>query len=160
MSYGPNNPDPMNPYGPGSDMSGIGRDYALTKVKGPAIAMLVTAALAIVLQIGGLLYSLAVGNAPPQVPPDADPQVAKIMEAVQQFSGPVGMVMGLVSIVIAVVIVVGALKMMKLESYGLAMTSAILSLLPCNCPCCLLSMPFGIWAIMALNDTGVKTSFR
>jgi hypothetical protein len=164
MSYGPSSPDPMNPYQSslpgGAGMGGPGNPMALAKVKGPATALLVTAVVGIILQVLGLIYSLVAGNAQPQLPPGADPQQVQLMQNIAVFSGTVGMVLGVISIVIGVVIILGALKMMKLERYGLAMTSAVLALIPCISPCCLLGLPFGIWAIIALNDATVKASFR
>ena len=55
----------------------------------------------------------------------------------------------------------GAIQMKSLKSYGLSMTAAILAMIPCvTSICCVLGIPFGIWAIVALNDPRVKSSFR
>jgi len=61
--------------------------------------------------------------------------------------------------VIGVVILLGALKMKNLQSYGFAMTAAILAMIPCLSPCCLLGFPMGIWAIAVLVDPQVKAAF-
>ncbi len=58
------------------------------------------------------------------------------------------------------VILVGGLKMMKLQSWGLALASAILVMLPCGSCCCLIGLPIGIWAIIQLNKPEVKSAFR
>ena len=160
MSYGPN--DPMNPYQPGSGnpLGAAGDAMAAAKVKGPAIGLLVTGGLGILAQIANLVYVATVGQAQPQLPPDADPAQVQMMQNIAMFSGTIGMVMGVIALLIGLVIIVGALKMMKLQSYGLAMTSSILAMIPCISPCCLLGLPFGIWAIIALNDANVKASFR
>ena len=55
---------------------------------------------------------------------------------------------------------VGAMKMKKLESYGLAMTGAIVGMVPYFSPCCLLGLPFGIWALVVLCDGSVKAAFH
>ena len=41
----------------------------------------------------------------------------------------------------------------------LAYTGAILSMIPCVSGCCLLGLPFGIWAVMTLNKPEVKAGF-
>ncbi|MBU8894255.1 hypothetical protein DRW03_12025 [Corallococcus sp. H22C18031201] len=53
----------------------------------------------------------------------------------------------------------GALKMKNLQSYGLAMTSAILACVPCCGPCGCLGLIPGIWALVVLNKNEVKACF-
>ena len=63
-------------------------------------------------------------------------------------------------LMIDAVIVIGATKMMKLESYSFAVAAALLSIIPClSSPCIILGMPFGIWALVVLMDPRVKASF-
>ena len=61
-------------------------------------------------------------------------------------------------LLMGVLVIVGAVKMKNLKSYGLAMTAAIIAIIPCS-PCCLLGLPFGIWALVVLNDENVKAAF-
>jgi flagellar motor component MotA len=75
-------------------------------------------------------------------------------------SGGIGIVSGIVGMVIGVVILMGALKMKKLESYGFSMAAAILAMLPCISPCCLIGLPIGIWAVVVLNKPEVKSAFH
>jgi hypothetical protein len=56
-------------------------------------------------------------------------------------------------------IILGAQKMKGLESYGLAIAASILAMLPCG-GCCLIGLPFGIWALVVLCDADVKAAFR
>ena len=58
-----------------------------------------------------------------------------------------------------ILIVLGALKMKKCQSYGLAMTASILCIL-CNCGCCCLGLGAGIWSIVVLSKPEVKAVFR
>ena len=52
-------------------------------------------------------------------------------------------------------------RMHTLKSYGVAYAGAILSVIPLlGAPCCVLGIPFGIWALVVLNDPGVKGAFR
>jgi hypothetical protein len=65
----------------------------------------------------------------------------------------------LIGIVVNAVIIFGAMKMKSLEGYTLAMTAAILAIVPCSC-CCILNMPFGIWSLVVLLNQDVKAAFR
>jgi hypothetical protein len=68
--------------------------------------------------------------------------------------------MSIIAILMSVVILLGALKMKKLESYGLAMTASILAMIPCLSPCCVIGLPIGIWALMVLSKPEVKSAFH
>lgn len=59
----------------------------------------------------------------------------------------------------AVLVVIGAGKMGRLESRGWAMTAAILTIIPCFNWCCLLGMPLGIWTLTVLSRPDVKEGF-
>jgi predicted Zn finger-like uncharacterized protein len=63
------------------------------------------------------------------------------------------------SIILGIVLLIGGLKMKKLQSFGLAMTASVLAMLPIHC-CCLLGLPFGIWGLIALNKPQVQNAFR
>jgi len=122
------------------------------RVKGPAIALLVTAIIGIVLALLGLLLNalgVTVGAAE-----GGDQGLANMA------SGGVGVAQSIVGIIVGVVILMGALKMKDLQSYGFAMTAAILAMIPCVSPCCLLGLPFGIWAIVILSNAEVKAAFQ
>ena len=57
-------------------------------------------------------------------------------------------------------IIYGAMKMMRLENYGLAMAASIIAMVPCLSPCCCLGIPVGIWSIVVLTNAEVKAAFR
>jgi hypothetical protein len=75
------------------------------------------------------------------------------------FQGTAGLGIRVLAIILNILIVVGASKMKRLENRGWAMTSSIIALLPCT-GCCVLTLPFGIWALVALNKPEVKDYFR
>ena len=68
-----------------------------------------------------------------------------------------GLVMGLVS---NVVMLLGAFKMRKLESWGLALAAAILVMLPCGSCCCCLGIGLGVWIAILLSKPEIKGAFR
>jgi hypothetical protein len=74
-------------------------------------------------------------------------------------SGTVGVATAILGILLAALILIGALKMKKLESYGFAMTASIVAMLPCSL-CCLFGLPIGIWALVVLSKPEVKSAFH
>ena len=76
------------------------------------------------------------------------------------FTGVIGLVFNVIWLLLSGLVIYGALKMKKLESYGLAMAAAVVAALPCTSPCCVLGLPLGIWAIAVLVNQDVKSAFR
>ncbi len=139
--------------------SGDSVTIAREMVKGPSIAMLVNGSLIAIVSLFGTLSHLLGKQQPmPALPPEVPPWVPQMIEAMQ---GPVGLAANVFSVLVGVFIIFGSLKMMKLQSRGLAMATAIVSMIPCltGC-CCVLGLPFGIWALVVLNKPEVKSSFR
>lgn len=133
---------------------------AQSKVSGPATGLMVTGILGIVVQALGLLLNvLGMGLAASQGA-QAGGTTAEQNQLQAMFSGTVGIIQAIIGIVIGVVIILGAMKMKRLESYGFAMASAILAMIPCVSPCCLLGLPIGIWAAVVINKPEVKSSFH
>jgi hypothetical protein len=56
----------------------------------------------------------------------------------------------------------GGLKMKDLRAYPLALTAAIVALVPCLGAnvCCCIGMPVGAWALYVLTRPEVKGAFR
>jgi hypothetical protein len=71
-----------------------------------------------------------------------------------------GVIGGAFGIVMDALVIIGAINMLRVGSFGLAITGAIVSAIPCASPCCILGIPFGIWALVVLNDADVKAAFR
>lgn len=125
------------------------------RIKGPAIGLIVTAAIGGIVQIIGIIMNLAgFGMAAASSHQDRSEAIANMI------GGTFGVIGGVVGIIMAVVILIGAMKMMKLQSWGFAMAVAILAMIPCFSPCCVLGLPFGIWALIVLVDAQVKAAFR
>lgn len=111
------------------------------KVQFPATGMLVVAALGITVQLVTLLVAFV-----------AAAQGGRGVDILSSLVGPaIGLGLG-------ISIISGAVKMQRLQSYRLAVTAGILSLLPCT-PCCLLSVPFGVWSLIVLSDPEVRSAF-
>jgi len=60
----------------------------------------------------------------------------------------------------AIVIAVGGAKMAFMESYSMARIGAALACIPLISPFVVWGIPFGIWALIVLNDPKVKAAFE
>jgi hypothetical protein len=71
-------------------------------------------------------------------------------------------VWSIVSILAALLILVGGIRLRQLRSYGLALTGSLVSIVPCvSCTaCCGLGEIVGLWAFIVLCNEEVRTAFR
>jgi len=134
------------------------REAALQRIKGPAIGLKVTAIIGLALVALGFVINIATLMGYQIIPqqPMTDPQMQKVFSGL---GGGLGIVQGVVGAVIGVIVLIGAGKMQKLESYQFSVTAAIVAMIPCVSPCCFLGLPFGIWALTVLNKPEVKSHF-
>jgi predicted Ser/Thr protein kinase len=107
---------------------------ASARVRAPAIALLVAGILSAV-PVPVVLWLVLFGHSPPS------------LAGLAVMGLPVGLL-----------IVVGALNMLRLRSHGWALCGAVLALLPCG-PWWLVSLPVGIWALAVLTAPEVKAAF-
>ena len=95
---------------------------------------------------------------------DAPPNMENFFSTMQTVTtlmqGPIGLVLNLIIVGVGVMIVMGGVKMSRLQSYGFVMTATVFAMLPCVSNCCWLGLPIGIWAIIVLNDSNVKAAFQ
>jgi hypothetical protein len=134
------------------------REAALQAVKGPAIALTVTAIIGLVLVTLGLVMNcLSLAGVQINHNPMLDAHTNKIANS---FGGGVGILTNSVGAIIGVVILRGAGNMRRLENHSLAVTASVVAMIPCVSPCCLLGLPFGIWALVVLNKPEVKSQFE
>ncbi len=131
------------------------RAVALQKVSGPAIGLMITAGLGLAMNGLSVVVHL-LRSAPPPPPPGLPPNLEHVLEVM---NGPMGIVAGAFGLAMSGLVLFGALQMQKLSSRGLAMTAAILALVPCFSPCCLVGLPIGIWALVVLLKPEVSSQF-
>jgi hypothetical protein len=138
-------PIPPGPLVPGPSVA--------EQVNGPAIGLIVAAVLGALLKLVLLICNLLGASfaSHSRMPSDA---------WVNLFSGALGAVSSVVGIALSVVILLGALKMRKLESHGFAMAASVIAMVPCLSPCCFLGLPIGIWAVVVLSKPEVKNAFH
>jgi hypothetical protein len=134
-----------------------GRDAALQLVKGPAIGLKVTAIVGLVLVAVGLAINvLTLSGFHIGLQQIYDPQMQKLINTL---GGGLGVVRDIIGGVVGVIVLIGAAKMQKLQSYQFALTASIVAMVPCISPCCVFGLPFGIWALVVLNKPEVKSQF-
>jgi hypothetical protein len=74
-------------------------------------------------------------------------------------TGPAPVIGGVIFTIASVIVVVGAIMMMRLQMWGLALTAAIVAMVNIGNCCCLLGLPFGIWSLVVLCKEDVKSAF-
>ena len=123
---------------------------AESAVSGPAVALMVSSALGMVCNIGYLIFRL----------------LSEVLVSAPQLTNQPGYMFGFITaitaavlgVLMSIVVLIGAVKMKKLQNYGFALTSSILSILSPTC-CCILGLAFGIWGLVVLNNPDVKRAF-
>lgn len=128
------------------------RDTA-RRVTGPAISLIITSAICLLLVLLGIVFDvwlLASGEVAElernrQIDPATTVQIR--------------IAWSVLILIANVVILAGAIAMMRLRNRGLAMTACVLAVIPCVGPCFLLGLPFGIWGLVAMNDPDVRRAF-
>lgn len=129
------------------------QEYAADRVNGPAIGLIVTSSISIVLLCLGLaldIWSLSTGEvddepAKPGLPRETTVHIR----------------MGWSALIVAsnLVTVWGAVRMLSLKNMALCRTACILAVVPCVGPCFFIGLPFGIWGLKALHDSEVRSEF-
>lgn len=124
------------------------------RVNAPAIALLIVAIVGGVFSVIGLMLNVLGAGLGTLGGGSGDEMIGALM------SGSIGIVSSSIGILLAGFIGFAAMKMKKLESWGMAVAASILAMIPCISPCCLLGLPIGIWCCVILFDDTVKSAFR
>jgi hypothetical protein len=142
---------------PSSLPDGRERETALQAVKAPALALKITAIIGLILVgLSLVLNVMTVAGIDFGFQQFGDPQFRKMMN---NLSGGMGIVQNVLGAVVGVLILIGASKMQSLQNHSFAVSASVLAMIPCVSPCCLLGLPFGIWALVVLNKPEVKSQF-
>ena len=147
------------------DVVGIAKE----RVRGPAIALLITGIISMLASLGGIVNILTIDKqlADVEAQWDNDPnmtdkqrkdmkQMLADAKPALKIGMPVAVVLGITT---ALITILGSIKMMNLSGSGLAKFGAILSMIPIFSGCCCLGLPFGIWALVTLSKPEVKAGF-
>ena len=165
----PSAPPPLTAL-PGRQPNGS-EEAALEAVKNPAICLILTGLLNIVLSLWGavdsVFFPVNIDQQLAAVPQFNDPEVQKFLSDPQVnhfvhllYSPAILLTNDLFTLAMSILVLVGSLRMKALRNYEFSMIAALLALLPCVTSCCLIGLPFGIWAIIVLRRPAVKSQFK
>lgn len=119
----------------------------------PAVIMIVIAVfstIAMVVDFGFRMYNL---SNPQFLPAD---NVQRMSMLVGNYTGAF---IDILNFVCQFLVITGCLAMMKGRDKAKARMAAFISMIPCISGCCVLNIPFGIWAFMVLNQPDVEAFF-
>jgi uncharacterized membrane protein YuzA (DUF378 family) len=70
--------------------------------------------------------------------------------------------MGTAVLIVALITILGAVRMLALKSFGLSVLASIFAAAPCFSPlaCCLVGLGAGIWSLVVLFSPDVREAFR
>lgn len=129
----------------------------LEKLKAPAIGLIVIGALngvtGLLTLLGGAVRLTGILG-PESLPADEAEKTGFLIGTAFGYG------VALLSLAAAPVIIYGALKMLRGNSYALARTSAILAIVPLVSCCFIIGIPLGVWALMVLNQPDVRAFFE
>lgn len=151
-------PDAPVPSAPGAAPTG----QAVDAVKLPAIFLIIFGALDVAVSLFALIQNL-IGASQPEVQEMLNRQGGgPEAERIIQFATKATLGLSVLWVIAGAIVIFGAVQMMRLRSFGLALAAAIIAVIPCfgSYPCCLvLGIPLGVWALVVLNKPEVKGSF-
>lgn len=153
------------PMGATPAAHGDSRLRAQQDITGPAVGLMITAGLGILFELWNIIMDISGLQAARmnEFYTRFYGQNPEMIRWAQTFAGTTGSVVRGVGILICIFMLYGALKMRKLESYGLSITVSILAMIPCLSPClspcCVIGLPVGIWALVMLNKSDIKMHF-
>lgn len=134
------------------------RQAMLDKVFKPAIALMITGALDVVIALW-LLFDWVFAFTKNEITTQAAKQAQASQTVMLDISQILG-IFGIVLLFVGVLIVSGARKMKNLTAYRTAMTASILAIIPFFSGCCSMGLATGTWSVVVLMSDGVKQSFR
>lgn len=142
---------PPPPVGAGPD--GADAQQARSRILFPAIAITVVSSL---LELVFLLDLVMIGTGSFENP------MSGSGTGLDAFMGP-GFLIGvcIFAMLLNGFVIFSMVQMMRLRTWGLALAGCIVSAIPLSSSaCCILSLPFAIWAIVVLVKPEVKAAFR
>jgi hypothetical protein len=105
-------------------------------------------------------FANQIENDPNMQPADKQKWKDMIEQVKEMAKGPTFWIAYAVSGLIGVVILLGGIKLMNLSGTALPVISSILAMIPCTSGCCcILGLPVGIWALVAMGRPDVKAAF-
>jgi hypothetical protein len=152
-----------------------GDGAVLRRVRPPAIFLLIVSVLnflaGLYFMVNGIIIKKGVGVVQAQAEKQWDDMKPEERDMAKKFGinspgdlvtliGNIYLGWGGLMALVSVLSVFGAVRMLSLHSYGLAMFGAIVAIIPCVTPCCLIGQIAGVWAFVILVQSDVRKAFH
>jgi hypothetical protein len=121
----------------------VPREQAPASVLAAGMALIAVAGLGLAITT----YNFAISFGAAHIDPNAPEFVRKIQEGAV---GPVATAIQGGFMLVNLFIIICGVQMMKLQSWGMAVTGSILAMLNIGSCCCVVGLPIGIWSLMVL----------
>ena len=130
---------------------------AAQQVQGPALGLLITGIIGIVLNLISLaMNALGAGMSGLSGMGGSSGATDRYM---QYMSGGVGIVSAVIGLGVSAFVIWAALQMKQLRNWNMSVAASIVAMIPCIGPCCLIGIPIGIWSVIVLMKPEVKAAF-
>ncbi len=159
--FGDQNPYGQNPYGAPNPYSspnfagppGGGQPLG-AKLMAPAIGLLITGVLGLILTIVSIVMAL---GPPPPIDPNAPPFLQEFQKGA---NGPQAAVIQCLFLLVNFFIIFGAVQMMRQKMRGVGIAASVVAMVNVGNCCCLIGIPIGIWSVVILMQEDVKAAFN
>lgn len=136
---------------------GGGPGAALQKIRAPAVGLIVTGALGMLVSLVSFVMDLL-----------TTPSMSLLIIAMADYNAGLSsdqllaIVIGwrVTGFLVSAFIVWATMQMKDLRNRTLSIVASVVAMIPCISPCCILGLPIGIWALITINDPAVKGAFR
>jgi hypothetical protein len=151
---------PINPYGSPQYGGKVFEPHALVQaVKGkvwpPAIFLIVISSLGRVLSLFNVVFAMVMD------PSQIDPNANDFFKQIQRDNiGLIPMIIQSVLAIVNLIILGGAIQMLRMKMRPLGVAAAILAMLNFGSFCCILGLPGGIWSLVILFQPDVTRAFE
>ena len=148
---------------------------AKDKVKAPAILMLIAGIITVLMlaynivdatgtdQLAEFQKERQVAENDPKLDENGKKMIKQIYDVAEQlmvFVIPLQPAMWVISGLVALITIVGSIRLMKLSGSGWPRAAAILNMITCFVGCCLIGLPVGIWVLIVLGNPDVKAAMN
>lgn len=132
----------------------------LSALKAPAITLLVVGILSLLFNLWMLFGLMRARSQPMPARPDLNAQQQEIYKKTYDLiMGPIGFPVGGICTLFSILTILGSIMMLQGKMRGLALAGSIVAMFN-FCGCCVFGIPFGIWALVALNRSDVVAAYK
>jgi len=128
------------------------REQAPVSLLAAAMALILVAGIGLAVSIYNFVFSFG--------QPHIDPNAPEFVREIQRGAvGPVATALQGGFALLNLFIIMCAVQMIRLESWGMAVTGSVLAMLNIGSCCCALGIPVGLWSLAVLSSPDVMTIF-